>query len=163
MGARAGVTRGAPYRHFADKDGLLTAVATQGWERMADQVRALRADPLLSAPETLRATLRALVALGRDRPHRYRTMCSTPAGDPTAVARAAGRYRDEFLGVVAAVVGERDAGHYGALLLASTYGITDMELSGHLAADTWRTTTEELVDTLVRTVVRTVVDPGGAT
>ena len=157
VGARSGVTRGAPYRHFADKDSLLAAVAAQGWERMGDQVRALRADPLLSASEKLHGTLSALVGVSRDRPHLYRMMCSTPAGDPTAVARAARRYRDEFLGVVAAVVGERDAGHHGALLLASTHGIADMELSGHLAADTWRTTAEELV----RTLVRTVAEPGG--
>ena len=30
VGARAGVSRGAPYRHFADKEGLLTAVAADG-------------------------------------------------------------------------------------------------------------------------------------
>lgn len=29
VGARAGVSRGAPYRHFADKDSLPTAVATE--------------------------------------------------------------------------------------------------------------------------------------
>jgi len=58
-------------------------------------------------------------------------------------------------GIVAALVGEPKAGHYGALLLASAYGIADMELSGHLAADTWHTTADELVDTLVRIVADT--------
>ncbi|MFB9202698.1 helix-turn-helix domain containing protein [Nonomuraea spiralis] len=33
VGARAGVTRGAPYRHFMGKDSLLDAVATESWER----------------------------------------------------------------------------------------------------------------------------------
>ncbi|MGL5826260.1 MAG: TetR family transcriptional regulator, partial [Nocardioides sp.] len=30
LGAAAGVSRGAPYRHFADKDQLLAAVAAAG-------------------------------------------------------------------------------------------------------------------------------------
>jgi AcrR family transcriptional regulator len=152
VGARAGVTRGAPYRHFADKDSLLTAIAAGSWERIGDRVHALRVDPALPADEKLRGALRALIGLGREQPHLFQMMCMAPAGDPAAAVRAAGRFRDEFLGVVAALVGEPNAGHYGALLLASAYGIADMELSGHLAADTWRTNADELIDTLVRMV-----------
>lgn len=58
-----------------------------------------------------------------------------------------------MLGIVAVVAGERDARHFGALLLTSAHGIAGMELSGPLATDTWHTTTDELVDTLVRMVV----------
>ncbi|MEK8169796.1 hypothetical protein NKH77_08240 [Streptomyces sp. M19] len=54
--------------------------------------------------------------------------------------RAAGRFQDEFLAVVADLVGESHARHYGALLLTSAHGITDMELSGHLSTDRLRTT-----------------------
>lgn len=152
VGARAGVTRGAPYRHFPDKDALLSTVAAEGWERVGDRVHALRRDPALSAQEKLRGALRVVTGLGRNHPHLHRIMCTAPAGDPAAAVRAAGRYRDEFLGIVVAVVGEQDAGRYGALLLASAYGIADMELSGHLAADTWHTTASELTDTLVSMV-----------
>ncbi|MFE9725314.1 TetR/AcrR family transcriptional regulator [Streptomyces sp. NPDC005794] len=152
VGARAGVSRGAPYRHFADKDSLLTAVAAEGWERIGDRVHALRTDPGLSASERLRGALRALIGVGRDQPHLYRMMFGAPTGDPAATVRAAGRFQDEFLGVVAGLVGERDARHHGALLFTSAHGIAGMEFSGHLATDTWRTTADELVDTLVRTV-----------
>lgn len=152
VGARAGVTRGAPYRHFTDKDSLLAAVATESWERIGDRAHALRADPALSASAKLRGALSAITGVGRDQPHLYRMMCTAPAGDPAAAVRTAGRYRDQFLGIVATVVGERNAGHYGALLLASAYGIADMELSGHLAADTWHSTADDLLDTLVRMV-----------
>ncbi|MGW1061921.1 TetR/AcrR family transcriptional regulator [Micromonospora rubida] len=166
VGARAGVTRGAPYRHFADKDSLLTAIAAESWERIGDQVHALRTDPALSASEKLRGALHALIGVGRAQPHLYqmlfrsrsrRTPARTwnpcaPAGDPAAYVRAAGRFQDEFLAIVTALVGERNARHYGALLLTSAHGIAGMELSGHLDTDKWRTTADELVDTLVRMV-----------
>ncbi|MER6171143.1 TetR/AcrR family transcriptional regulator [Streptosporangium sp. NPDC001681] len=174
VGARAGVTRGAPYRHFTGKDSLLTAVATESWERIADQVHALRTDPALSVSDKLRGALRTLIGVGRDQPHLYqmlfrrrghrpeelgegldrvrRQLC-TPAGDPAADrVRTAGRFQDEFLAIVADLVGERNARHYGALLLSSAHGIADMELSGHLSTDKLRTTSDELVDTLVRMV-----------
>ncbi|TVT61593.1 TetR/AcrR family transcriptional regulator [Amycolatopsis rhizosphaerae] len=173
VGARAGVTRGAPYRHFADKESLLTAVAAESWERIGDQVHALRTDPALSASEKLRGALRTLIGVGREQPHLYqmlfrqhghrsvqrgegldrvlRQLCG-PTGDPAAADRAADRFQDEFLAVVAAFVGDRNAPHFGALLLTSAHGIASMELGGHLGTDRWRTTADELVDTLVRMV-----------
>jgi AcrR family transcriptional regulator len=152
VGARAGVTRGAPYRHFADKDSLLTAVATESWERIGNQVHALRTDPVLPAAEKLRGALRALIGVGRDRPHLYQMMVAAPARDPEAAVRAAGRSQDEFLAIVAALVGERNAPHYCALLITSAHGIASMELSCTLGTEKWRTTADELVDTLVRMV-----------
>ena len=40
LARRAGVSPGAPYRHFADKDALLAAVATEGFEALVEQLRA---------------------------------------------------------------------------------------------------------------------------
>ncbi|MFE2493607.1 TetR/AcrR family transcriptional regulator [Streptomyces scopuliridis] len=174
VGARAGVSRGAPYRHFTGKDSLLTAVTTESWQRIADQIHALRTDPALSASTKLRGALHTLIGVGRDQPHLYqmlfrrsghrpeelgegldrvrRQLCG-PAGDPAADrVRAAGRFQDEFLAIVTDLVGERNTRHYGALLLTSTHGIADMELSGHLDTERLRTTADELIDTLVRMV-----------
>ncbi|MFF2096988.1 TetR/AcrR family transcriptional regulator [Streptomyces sp. NPDC058202] len=174
VGARAGVSRGAPYRHFTGKDSLLTAIATETWERVADQVHSLRTDTGLSASARLRGALGTLLTIGRDRPHLYdllfrrpgrrpedldvglapvrRQLCG-PAGDPVAERmRAAGRFQGEFTAIVADLVGEESARHYGALLLAGTHGIADMELSGHLDPGSLGTTADELVDTLVRMV-----------
>ncbi|MFJ8991169.1 TetR/AcrR family transcriptional regulator [Streptomyces sp. NPDC102279] len=174
VGARAGVSRGAPYRHFTGKDSLLTAVATESWERIADEVHALRTDADLSASDRLRGTLRGLLTVGRDRPHLYqmlfrrpghrpeelgegldhvrRQLCD-PSGDPVADRmRAAGRFQGEFMTIVADLVGKQDARRYGALLLAGAHGIADMELSGHLDTDSLGTSADELVDTLVRMV-----------
>lgn len=148
VGTRAGASRGAPYRHFADKESLLTAVATESWERVADALQAIRATR--AAPSVqLRAALMTLVEVGRNQPHLYRMMFGTPAGDPDAAVRAASRAQDEFLAIVAAVVGSAVALRYGALLLTSAHGIAGMELSGHLTADKWQMTAEDIIETLV--------------
>lgn len=148
VGARAGVSRGAPYRHFADKESLLTVVATEGWQRIADAIHTIRTTP--NAPPTqLRDALMALIEVGRNHPHLYRMMFSTPTGDPDAAARAASRAQDEFLAIVATVVGPTDARRYGALLFTNAHGIAGMELSGHLTREKWHTTAEDIIDTIV--------------
>ncbi len=43
---RAGVSAMAPYRHFADKDALLAAVATIGFDRLAEALRLAERDLL---------------------------------------------------------------------------------------------------------------------
>lgn len=150
VGTRAGVSRGAPYGHFADKDSLLTAVAAESLDRLADEISSLRG----TAPDRLRGALTALVAVGRRQPHRYRQMFTTPSGDSAAAIRAAGRTLDEFMAIVAELVGDRDAHRYGALLFTGVTGIISAELSGHLTAEKWRTSADELVDTLVAMIER---------
>jgi hypothetical protein len=49
---------------------------------------------------------------------------------------------------VADVVGEAHALHYGAPLFKSAHGIAELEISGHLTEDEWRTTPEDLIATL---------------
>ncbi|GAA2591378.1 TetR/AcrR family transcriptional regulator [Winogradskya consettensis] len=150
VGARAGVSRGAPYRHFADKESLLIAIGTQAWEQLGDRTHALRADPGLSSGEKLRGGLNALIAIGRTQPHLYKVMFSHPPGDPAALARAAQRSQSEFLAIVAGLVGEQAARRYTALLISSANGIAGMQVSSQLADEKWGgITTEELVDTLV--------------
>ncbi|MFG1642794.1 TetR/AcrR family transcriptional regulator [Amycolatopsis sp. NPDC049252] len=152
VGARAGVTRGAPYTHFADKESLLIEIGTRAWDRLADQSAALRANTRVSSADKLRGLVTAFLDLGRRQPHLYRLMFSNPAGDPTAMARAAQRSQDEFLMIVADLVGEQNARRYGALLIGSVNGITGMEVSNQLADPKWGVKAEELVDTLVEMV-----------
>lgn len=150
VGARAGVTRGAPYRHFADKESLLIAVGTRAWDLLGDRMQALRADPGLSAAEKVRGGLIALIDIGRSRPHLYKLMFSNPPGDPMALARAAQRSQTEFLAVVADLVGEQDARRYAALLISAANGIAGLEASGQLTDPKWGgVSAEDLTDTLV--------------
>ncbi len=145
VGARARMSRGAPYGHFADKESLLTAIATESWDRFADEIASSGGTPT----DRLRDALTALVFVGRRQPHRYRQMVGTPRGDTVAATRAAGRALDEFLAIVAELVGDQRAHPYGALLFAGVNGIISTELSGHLTAEKWHTSADELVDMLV--------------
>jgi AcrR family transcriptional regulator len=148
VGSRTGVSRSAPYRHFADKDTLLTVLATDELIRLGDTLEDLANsdDP----PErSLHAALLSLIMIGRTRPHLYRLMFTTPGGDPTAAVRAADRTWGLFLDIVARVVGPEPARHYGPLLLTNAHGIASLESSGHLVWDKWHITAEELIDTIV--------------
>jgi AcrR family transcriptional regulator len=152
VGARAGVSRGAPYRHFADKESLLTAVAAESWERIGDHMHALQTESALRPADRLRAALIDVITISRNQPYLYQLMFSAPAGDPAAVVRAAQRMCDEFVAIVAAVVGEQNAGRFGAILLTGVHGAAGLELSGLLHTDKWQTNAEELVDTLLATI-----------
>jgi AcrR family transcriptional regulator len=141
VGALAGVSRSAPYRHFANKETLLTALATNAMNDLGDALDGLAAadDP---PEQSLRAALLSLLAIGRTRPHVYRLMFTTPA-------RAAERTQDLFLDLVARIVGRQRARHYGALLLTTAHGATSFELSGHFVWDKWQTNAEQLIDSMI--------------
>jgi AcrR family transcriptional regulator len=146
VGARAGVSRGAPYRHFDDKSDLLTAVAAEAWDRLGDEAEKLGADPGPSPREKLRGMLDGILAIGREQPHLYRLMHRAPAGDE--VLRAAARTQGPFVAVLAELVGEDQAHRYGALLLTSVHGIIGMESSGQLTVDKWRTDADGILTLL---------------
>lgn len=148
VGARSGVSRSAAYRHFADKESLLTVLATNALRELGDALEVL-VDSDDSPEESLRSALLSLIAIGRTRPHLYRLMFTTPAGDPTAARQEAERAQDLFLDIVGRITGPQQASRYGALLLTSAHGITGLDLSGHMDLDKWHTNAEELVDTLI--------------
>lgn len=149
VGAGAGVSRGAPYRHFADKESLLVAVAAEGWQRIGDRMAELSSDAAASPKEALRAALLDVITVSRRQPHLYRLMFTAPAADPTAVVRAAQRMCEEFLAIVAAAVGAEDAQRCSAILLTGVHGAAGLEASGLLHTDKWQTDAEELVDMLL--------------
>ncbi|MGV0745157.1 TetR/AcrR family transcriptional regulator [Mycolicibacterium sp. XJ870] len=149
VGARAGVSRGAPYGHFTDKEHLLTAVAAEGWEHIGHKVRELHDDPRLSPDQALRAALLVVLTVSRERPHLYQLMFRPPLSDPEAIVRAAQRTCDSFLDIVSAAFGAEDAGRYAAILLTAAHGAAGLETSGLLSTDKWHTTADELIDSLI--------------
>jgi AcrR family transcriptional regulator len=148
VGARAGVSRSAPYRHFANKETLLTTLATNAMSQLGDRLESLTAETG-SSERLLRAALLSLLEIGRTRPHVYRLMFTTPAGDPTAAVQSAERTQDLFLELVSRIVGRRLARRYGALLLTAAHGATSFETSGHFVWEKWQTDAEGVIDSLI--------------
>jgi AcrR family transcriptional regulator len=154
VGARSGVSRGAPYRHFADKNDLLAAVAAEGWQRLGEQFHELRQDQRRTAIDKLRAALAGILTLSREQPYLYQLMFTPPAGDPAAVVRAAERLCDEFVTLVADAVGDQDAQPCAAVLLTGAHGAAGLQQSGLLGTEKWQSTADELVDTLLALVIK---------
>jgi AcrR family transcriptional regulator len=151
VGARAGVSRGAPYGHFENKEGMLTQLAIDAWNSVADEAERLRAASDAGPGARLERALMALIGVGRRRPHLYALMFSTPAHNPEAVA-ASSRLQEQFLSIVADLVGESAAPRYGALLMSTAHGIAGLETSGHLAKEEWTVDGEQLVHMLVEAI-----------
>jgi AcrR family transcriptional regulator len=150
VGARAGVSRGAPYGHFPDKEHLLGAVAAKSWEAVGEQLDALVADPHRSPAERLEQALTGLMEVGRRRPHAYALMFSTRVAEHPGAVAAVSRTHDQFLGIVADVTGDPErARPIGALLMTSVQGIVAMENSGQLTAEKWHVTGDELLGMLI--------------
>lgn len=151
VGARAGVSRGAPYGHFENKEALLTRLAIDAWTELAHEVEQVRATPGPTPAARLERAVSMLIEVARRRPHVYALMFSTPADEPDA-AEAAGRLERAFLDIVADVVGPSEALRHGALLMSSAHGIAGMEVSGHLSKEKWTVDGDELVRLLIAAI-----------
>jgi AcrR family transcriptional regulator len=81
--ARAiGVSQTAPYRHFADKNGLLAAMATQGYRDLLKELRQAGSTTLDSPPDQLFAFAHAYVDYAARNPQLFKLMFG-PAVQPT--------------------------------------------------------------------------------
>lgn len=152
VGARAAVSRGAAYRHFADKESLLAAVGAESWDRITHELAQVTSTLSTDSAVLLKAALNALIDVGLKEPEVYRVMFTVPASDPELAIHAALRAQGEFLRIVGSVVGDERAHLYGAMLLTSAHGITTMGASGHLPPDMWQTSLDDVVDALVELV-----------
>jgi AcrR family transcriptional regulator len=83
---RAGVAASAPYRHYADREALLSAVAGVGYQDLAGDLVA--AHPLPATPDELADVAVAYVRFALRRPALFRVMFGEPC-DPTSPERVA--------------------------------------------------------------------------
>src|SRR5512147_2546442 len=69
-----GVSKTAPYRHFADKRELLVTIAAEGFRLLAERLEAVPSEG--NALEGIRALCRAYIEFARERPVLYKLMIS---------------------------------------------------------------------------------------
>ena len=77
---RAGVSPGAPFRHFESRDALMTAVAEEAQRRFRAEIEtALAAAPAGDPLQRFRALRARLSALGDEKPRAFRDHLERPA------------------------------------------------------------------------------------
>ncbi|HEX6240725.1 MAG TPA: TetR-like C-terminal domain-containing protein, partial [Polyangiales bacterium] len=76
---RAGVTHAAPYRHFADKEALLAALAEEGFTRLrAEMERAIEGHQATARLEQIGVSY---IHFARNNPSEFRVMFGAEVGD----------------------------------------------------------------------------------
>lgn len=76
---RAGVTHAAPYRHFADKEALLAALAEEGFVRLRSEIEQAMAG--VTPVDLLETIGIAYVRFARQHPSQFRVMFGAEMGD----------------------------------------------------------------------------------
>ncbi|MFE3941340.1 TetR/AcrR family transcriptional regulator [Streptomyces sp. NPDC059118] len=128
LARRAGVSHAAPAHHFKDRTGLLTAIATEGYERFADA--------LADAPDLRERGVR-YVRFAVDHPAHFQVMFQPDlyrTDDPDLLAakdRASAELRAGVTGLPATGRGD-DARLAGVAAWSLAHGFATLLLSGNL-------------------------------
>jgi len=110
VGARLGVSRTALYRHFADKQALLAAVAAEGFRTLrADLLTAWRASP--PGPARMDPMGVAYVRFAVSHPSHYRVMFGGAVDAAAGETFHGDESTDAFAVLVEAIVAQQQAGH----------------------------------------------------
>lgn len=133
VGAAAGVSRSAAYRHFEDKADLLRALATQ---TLTDLASRIRAD---GAASGLFAGCLAYVTVAVGQPHRYQLIFGdSPVAQPgpeMAAAADDGMAAIQELVEQAQAAGDLAAGpprELATILWVFLHGLAHLQITGHL-------------------------------
>lgn len=138
---RAGVSTGAPYRHFKDKDALLTALATQGFLGLHAALAAADTDAAAQPPlERLRQLGVAYVRFAVAEPALFRLMFGEFAPPVDAAPELSAAVGAASMHLPAAAEAVREQGQLGAfqtedvtlLAWSVVHGVASLYLDGHL-------------------------------
>ncbi|MGW9135412.1 TetR/AcrR family transcriptional regulator [Streptomyces sp. NPDC055681] len=153
---RAGVSATAPYRHFADRDALVSAVAAEGYHELAGYLT--KAHPAPSTPDELAAVAVAYVQFALEHPARFRVMFAEPC-DPTSEERVAATAAiSEYVrSIVRATFPDVDADALSTTVWALVHGLAFLHLDGKLD-----NSTPDVVATQVHAAVHALFDASPA-
>jgi len=147
---RVGVSHNAPYKHFADKEALLAAVAAAELRRRAKAAPKPDRDPVSELKRMAQDYVRWAVR----HPARFKLTFGSWTREDPELGAAAHEARMRFVAAVAAAQGAGalpagDPERASALLLALAHGAADLALGGHLSREgKGHADPEDLVDDL---------------
>jgi len=149
---RAGVSPAAPYRHYADREALVSAVAVVGYRELAERLGA--AHPAPSTPDQLADVAVAYVRFAVDRPALFRIMfgepCDRDNDERVAATAAVTLYLRE---IVARCFPGSDPEALAPAIWALVHGLAFLFLDGKLEAPT-----REAVAERVTGAIRALLD-----
>src|ERR1700693_2708654 len=132
---RAGVSPGAPYRHYADRDALVSAVAAEGYRELAGYLSAAHPSP--STPEDLAAVAVAYVQFALEHRALFRTMFSDPCDGDSSERVAATTAIAEYVGaLVRRAFHGVDPDALSTAIWAVVHGLAFLYLDGKLDTST---------------------------
>lgn len=130
---RAGVSASAPYRHYPDREALVSAVAAVGYAELAQRLAA--AHPAPSTPEQLADVAVAYVEFALDRPALFRAMftesCDPDNDERVAAVEAVSEY---VRGIARRLSPASDPDALANGLWALVHGLAFLHLDGKLDA-----------------------------
>src|SRR5580692_8213905 len=130
---RAGVSPAAPYRHYADREALVSAVASVGYRELSERLAAAHPSP--STPQQLASVAIAYVQFALERPALFRIMfgepCDRDNDERVAAATAVSLYVRE---IIQRSFPQADADALATAIWALVHGLAFLHLDGKLDA-----------------------------
>src|SRR5258707_9242860 len=132
---QVGVSPAAPYRHYPDREALVSAVAAVGYRELAEKLAAAHPSP--STPEQLAGVAIAYVQFALQRPALFRIMfgevCDRDNDERVAATAAVSLY---LRGIVERAFPDADAEALATAIWALVHGLAFLHLDGKLDAST---------------------------
>ena len=157
LAAELGVSPMTPYRYFTDKEDILAAVRTNGFNRFAEALETALAHTQGSAKAKSSAVGEAYLNFAFEHPQTYKLMFDLNQPheqdypELVAAASRANAMRSAYIkGLVEAGVMEGDPEEIGRMYWAATHGAVTLELAGKLPGGAARTLSRQLGQTLAK-------------
>src|ERR1700716_2839139 len=158
---RAGVSPAAPYRHYADREALVSAVAAVGYRELAERLAAAHPSP--STPEQLASVATAYVQFALERPALFRIMFTEPCDRDNHERVAATAAVSEYVrAIVERTFPQADAEALATAIWALVHGLAFLHLDGKLDAPNPTAVAERVTAAINALLTATNIGPAAA-
>jgi AcrR family transcriptional regulator len=158
---RAGVSPAAPYRHYDDREALVSAVAAVGYRELAERLAAAHPSP--STPDELASAAVAYVQFALKRPALFRIMFGQPCDRDSDERVAATAVVSLYVrGIVERTFPQADSEALATAVWALVHGLAFLHLDGKLDAATPTVVAERITAAIHALLAATNIGPDAA-